>query len=193
MKEHLSSLDRNLLLIFLIALGWLWPSIGIGSEVSVTKTSQRQDDRAPEHFLINDEQPLGLISESGANAKAVGITEYGLTTQVKQKWTFDHVETAGILNVFPDTTREIFWFAQFGIAGSFKNNFVRSFRIAWHAPDGSVHREQKFKSSLINETFVKTSLKLPQPLPDHLIGRWRVRVWKKDTLIDDRVFEIVRT
>ena len=96
-------------------------------------------------------------------------------------------------NVFPDTVTQIIWFAQFSIAGSLKNDVSRSYRIQWISPDQTLFRENRFKAGFWNETFAKTTLKLEQPLPRNLIGRWRVRGWKKETLIDDRYFEIVPT
>jgi hypothetical protein len=144
-------------------------------------------------FQFDRSNPLGLIAEGGANAKAVGITQYGLTTKVEQNLILDEAKTSGTNIVFPDTTPEVIWFAQFGIRGSMKNNFSRSYQIEWYSPDGKLYLRNKFKSGFWNETFAKTSLKLPKPLPDLLIGRWRVRVWKKKTLLDDRYFEIVRS
>lgn len=153
----------------------------------------QEQDSSPAFFEIDTQLPLGLIEASAPDPEAVGLQDYGLTTKVKQKLTFNGVKSSGVLNIFPDKTPEIFWFAQFTIKGSIQNNVSRKYRIAWYAPDGKIFHEQRFKSSLINETFVKTPLKLPQPLPEELIGRWRVTVWKKDLLIDDRYFEIVRT
>jgi len=144
-------------------------------------------------FKINPDVPLGSVEGSGANPDAVGMTQYGLAKNVKQKWNFVDADAAGANVVFSDKTNEIYWFAQFGFKGSVLNNVSRTFRIKWYSPNGRLYHEAVFKSGLINETFIKTVLKLNPPLEDGLIGRWRVRVWKKDMLIDDRYFEIVRT
>lgn len=136
---------------------------------------------------------LGVIESAELNPAIVGIKECGLSTSVKQKWTYAEVKTKGNSLVFPDSTREIIWFAQFGLRGSMKNNMSRSYRIQWIAPDGSIFLDEKFKSSLWNETFVKKSIQFEIPIKEQSIGQWRVRVWKKDQLIDDRYFEILKT
>lgn len=137
------------------------------------------------------QQDLGVIESPELNPHAMGIKECGLSTSVKQKWTFTDVKTKGNLLVFPDTTPEIFWFAQFGLRGSAQNNISRSYHIQWIRPDGKVHHEEQFKSSLWNETFIKKSIEFKVPIQRFLLGRWRVRVWKKNQLIDDRYFEII--
>lgn len=174
-----------MILFFLFAALWTFPPANSCGEEAI--------DGGQLDFQLDHSKPLGLIEESGANAKVVGITQYGLTTKVKQNLTFDEAKTSGTNVVYPDTTPEIIWFAQFGILGSMRNNFSRSYQIEWYSPDGKLYLRNKFKSGFWNETFAKTSLKLPRPLPDSLIGRWRVRVWKKKALLDDRYFEIVRS
>lgn len=146
----------------------------------------------PLAFNINAQVPLGQVEGSGADPSKAGISQYGLTTSVKQKWSLDEAKTSGANVVYPSTISELFWFAQFSIAGSARNNFSRGMHIQWIQPDGKIYRKEDFKVGFWNETFAKTSLKLSQPLPTDLIGRWRVRVWKGEQLVDDRFFEIVR-
>ncbi len=143
-------------------------------------------------FRFDSQVKLGTVERSEANPDAAGILKYGLATKVKQTITFDDVKTSGANVVFPATTKEIFWYALFGLRGSLKNNISRSYSIEWYSPGEKLYHKQKFKSGFWNETFVKTPLKLQPPLQDSLIGVWHVRVWKKDTLIDDRYFEIVK-
>ena len=158
---------------------------------SITFAQPVDPSTDPENFKIDTAAPLGVIQSSGADPDAAGIQECGLSTKVKQAWTFDHVKTAGTNLIFPRTTKEIFWYAQFTLKGGAKNNISRSYRIEWINPQGQVHASENFKSSLWNEMFIKKSLQLDVPAKEELIGRWRVRVWKRQTLIDDRYFEIV--
>lgn len=187
MKKIFSTPSSAIFLSLLCTLACFFVPL---SAVSAPATDASAD---PANFKIDPNVPLGVVEGSGADPKAAGIEECGLSTKVKQAWTFDRVKTAGTNLVFPHTTNEIFWFAQFGIKGSMQNNISRSYRIKWISPDGELYAGEDFKSSLWNETFVKKSLRLEVPMKDELIGRWRVRVWKNRTLIDDRYFEIIRT
>ncbi len=136
---------------------------------------------------------LGVIASSELNQAAAGIKECGLTTHVKQNWDFGSVKTSGNNVIFSNNTPEIIWFAQFTIRGSMKNDVARKYRIQWIPPNGGIFHDEEFKSSLWNETFIKKSIQFKTPIEKPYIGRWRVRVWKKDTLIDDRYFEIIRS
>lgn len=136
---------------------------------------------------------LGVIESPELNPEAAGIKECGVAAKVKQKLTFQDVKTSGNNLVFTDKTPKLFWFAQFGISGSLKNNLLPAYRIQWFSPDGQIFHEEKFKASFWNETFIKKSIDLKTPVQSPCLGRWRVRVWKKDVLIDDRFFEIVKS
>ncbi len=136
---------------------------------------------------------LGVIESAELQPQTEGIKECGVTTKVKQKWTFQDVKTSGNNLVFTDKTSQIFWFAQFNLSGSMKNNISRSYRIQWLSPDGQIFKDENFKASFWNETFIKKSIKLEAPVQAPHIGIWRVRVWKKDVLLDDRAFEIVKS
>ena len=140
----------------------------------------------------SENHDLGRIASPDLDRNTAGIQECGLTTWVKQKWTYTDVKTKGNNLVFTANAREIIWFAQFNIQGMMKNDISRKYRIQWISPDGKIYREEKFKSSLWNESFIKRSIKFNSTIEKPYIGRWRVRVWKKDSLIDDRFFEIAK-
>ena len=144
-------------------------------------------------FKFDPSNPLGTVEESKVDPEAAGIIEYGLTTKLKTGFTTTMMKAKPTSVVFPDKVDEIIWYAFFGVRGGFKNNFSRRYHVQWYAPDGTLYLEEDFKAGFINETVAKTSLRLNLPLKDSFIGRWRVRVWKKNTLLDDRYFEIVRT
>lgn len=92
---------------------------------------------------------------------------------------------------FPPDIGKIFWFAKFKDRGPFTDLFPGKFRIEWYAPNNRLYHKEIFKVS-DDPSFACVALELDQELGDRALGQWRVRVWKKDKLIDERGFRIVR-
>lgn len=144
-------------------------------------------------FNFDRNAPLGVVDGSGADASARDIVQYGLAKKVSRLLPGAHANTDGQAVVFSSATPELYWFAVLGIKGTFQNQIPKKYLIRWFSPNGEVYFEDTFKASILFEGYMKTKLELPQPLDPSLIGRWRLRVWQADTLIDDRYFEIVAT
>jgi len=122
----------------------------------------------------------------------LGVLEFGLAQKVKQKLTYDGVITQGANLVFSSTIlKEIVWYAQFSIRGSFRSVLGRHCSAEWYAPDGKLYYVKSFKVSMLNTTFIKTKIKFTTPFKSEHLGVWRVRIFKANKIIDDRYFEIV--
>jgi Zn-dependent protease with chaperone function len=132
---------------------------------------------------------LGPMLASEADPQKVGMIEAGLAEDVDNFVL--GVRAKGEGSVFPANLREIVWYAKFDPTGGMKHYVSRKYRIQWYQPDGTLFYEEEFKAGLWNETLAKATLRLNPPLDTKLIGRWRVRVWKKDRLVDDRYFQII--
>lgn len=183
---------RNVPGIFVLELIFLSGCVSTPVDESVFESRRSQQTIAGEalDFEFNSEMPLGRVEGSGADPEAVGLDHFGLAASMKPAVTMIEAKTTHEGLVFSDQTSEILWFGQFGPRGMVQNNFSRTFRAEWYSPDGKIYHRAKFKSGFFNEALARTPLKLEQPVQDDLLGRWRVKVWKKDTLIDDRYFEI---
>jgi hypothetical protein len=93
-------------------------------------------------------------------------------------------------SIFKSDVKKIFWFSHFNIKGGYHNVIARKLKIQWITPEGVIYQEQEFKVVPLYEDAAKTSLKFKQPPSGNLLGKWRVKVWKEDKLIDDRYFLI---
>jgi len=143
-------------------------------------------------FNFDGNAPLGFVEGSGADPSRYDLANFGLAKDAKLAMNIVNTKTKGRSEVFPDTVEQIEWYALLGNKGILQNQIPRTFFIQWYSPDGKLYHSDKFKASFWLEHFMKTSLKLSQPLDEKLIGRWRARVWRKDMLVDDRYFEIIK-
>ncbi len=151
------------------------------------------DGQALEEFKLDSNAPLGEVEGSPLNPGAVGLAEYGLAQKVSMAGASIGAKAQHSAVVFPQSIDKIFWYGVFDMGGMAANQIPRTFWIEWYSPDGELFLRNKFKANIFFEGFMKTPLELRQPLDESLIGRWRLRVWHKDILVDDRYFEIIRT
>ncbi|MSR77651.1 MAG: hypothetical protein EXS63_05435 [Candidatus Omnitrophica bacterium] len=146
-----------------------------------------------EDFKINIDQPLGVIEASHPDPSGGGVRQCGLAKEVRLNLTFDGVKGSGFGVMFSDKNRDIYWYAVLGLkAAAMNNTFGKPFRIEWISPDGKIFHQQKFGTGW-TDLLAKTNLHLRSPFNRDWLGRWRVKVWKKDKLIDDRYFEWVQS
>jgi hypothetical protein len=143
-------------------------------------------------FQFDPSAPLGFVEDSGADPDKFGVAECGLALDVKRKASIIDIDASMRNLVFPATTRKIVWYARFGPKGMAQQQIPRKFKIEWYGPDGKLYHQVEFKSSFWMEDLVKQDLEFSAPLLPEMTGRWRVRVFCKGELLDDRYFEIVR-
>lgn len=144
-------------------------------------------------FAIDTQCPLGFNAESGADPASVGIAQWGVAREAKVSWNPNTlgIKAQGAQLLFPSTISCLYWYATLSPEGMMKHQMPKGYTIEWYQPSGSLFKQNKFKSSFWNESYLRTKVEFPKPLPETLIGRWRVRVSNDTQLIDDRYFEIV--
>lgn len=194
MKGLLMSLKSSRLFHAVLFWGLIFHCVGCTTTSVMNTPSQTSAVLDKEtDFKIDLSQPLGFIKESGADPASIGIAQWGVAQDVKTNWDPNKfgLKTKGEQLQFPRTIKQLYWYASFSMEGMLKHQVPKAYNIEWVQPDGKIFQKNSFKSSFWNETYLKTKINLPQPIAENLIGRWRVRVWSKNHLIDDRYFEIV--
>lgn len=107
-----------------------------------------------------------------ADAQEAGMIEAG-------------VEGPGERGVFPLSSETITWYGRFSQA--------RELTVYWYTPDLTLYKKESPKVSFAGgEALARSELNFDPSLGDWLVGRWRVLVWEKDRLIDDRSFRVVK-
>jgi len=145
----------------------------------------------PLDFKIDTLAPLGRIDGSGSDPDAFGVAECGLALEVKRKASIIEIDAKMNNLVFPASSGKIVWFARFGMKGMLQQQIPRSFKIEWYDPGSHLYAHSEFKSSFWAEDLIQSDLVLPATVPPEMIGRWRVRVWCKGKLLDDRYFNLM--
>ena len=114
-----------------------------------------------------------------------GITAMGLSKDVKASMGYVG-EIQGNLSRFLLTDGEVMWYCRL------KRRFRRpKFAVVWVSPNGQIFKQDYFQNVWEDHEFAKTTLKLDPQRPDIFLGRWRVTIYEKKELVDDRFFEVV--
>lgn len=134
----------------------------------------------------------GSIKEDFLSYQEHRFSDLGLALSVKDRTfstSFDleaKVKGGGL--VFPSATEEINWYAyraQHRTGFSLKQLKLRVF---WYAPGGELVQEDKAKNKV---TLFTSKLKLQNISSEKRLGKWRVRVFDKEKIFDDRYFEVI--
>jgi len=175
------------------------PTKSVSSKSAVKSTSSRELKKIPESVpavAVNQSGksdfqniPLGPVPGVEDNYRILKIKRVGVARSVETKDRGYQPNPIGMSDVFPVSVQRIGWFAEFTYGGQLKNAFSKNFEVEWFSPDGKLYRSESF--SVENHAwYTWTSVWLDPALGSLAIGKWRVRVWKKEQLVDDRVFEI---
>lgn len=139
-----------------------------------------------------EEQSTATVAPQGSvsSKRSPTISESGFARRIHMSiWKGGRPIDVG--ESFPPDSGKIFWFAKFKYRGWFTDLFSGKLRIEWYAPNNRLYHEEIFKIS-DDPSFACVALELDRELGDRALGQWRVRVWKKDKLIDERGFRIVK-
>ncbi len=116
------------------------------------------------------------------------IDDYGFATGVDR--TLFSWSPIGRRNAFAADDRQIIWFAKLSNVGKMKDAWSNGkYSIEWIAPGGQIYLRETFKPGTYNQDLLYSTLKLFE-LPNVPTGQWRVKVWRKKTLINDQYFQI---
>lgn len=125
--------------------------------------------------------PLDPAAGRKPDPAGAGLVEGGLGDSGHQK-------------VFELGDKAIAWKGRFHGTGKSKNQPSREIRVEWYTPDLTLYKKENCKLSLASsELGARSELHLDPALGDWLVGQWRVLVWEKDKLIDDRSFRVVKS
>lgn len=191
MKEILKLLNKKAM-VFWVFLGAFCFQSCASTDLEDSRAYLNQPLTDDVNFQFDASAPLGFVEGSGAIPGKLGVEDCGLALSIKRKMSVVDIETGGNALVFPASVEKIIWYARFGLKGAMQQQIPRTFFIEWYGPDGKLYHSAKFKSSFWMEDLIQSSLELPKPVSQERIGRWRVRVFCKKELLDDRYFEIVK-
>ena len=140
-----------------------------------------------------DSPELGSLVDVFSSSESFGFQKWGLAKSVRFRAFPLKLEITGQQLLFSSSTTEITWFAQLSQKGQLRTIFKKGgFYIKWYSPDNRLYFEEDVSGELRRSgVYMHSVLKLPQPLPAELLGVWRVKVFKKDKLLDDRKFKII--
>lgn len=136
----------------------------------------------------------GFVASSGIPSPDEGeFLEVGVAKGIG-RWSAsgDPLDVIGGGYFFSDKTKELVWYARQSRLKTFSSGVAKSLVIYWFKPDGTLYQRSKKISYDYRSAFLH-KIKFDAELDPGLRGNWRVRVWEKDRLVDDRVFKIVKS
>lgn len=130
----------------------------------------------------------GLVLDDNPQPESVGILEAGVAEKIKIGILTP--KAVGPSDVFSPKLKEITWYCFFDSTGQMKNSFFPKYFIEWYKPNGDLLTRKNLKPRASRPALMDSKLELKQPLHPSWVGRWRVKVFKKKKLVDDRYFYI---
>ncbi len=147
---------------------------------------------------LKQQQAEAARKEQGENYKQqiermekFGIDEVGVARDVDNLLFGSSVQGAGAHFSLAD--KRVTWYVKFkeGLFANLKAAMKRpKFRAVWYGPSGEVWKEDEFTIASGNSRLARNTLKFDS-CGDKCVGTWRVQVWKKEELLDEREFEVV--
>ncbi len=144
---------------------------------------------------MNPTASLGQASSLSAEPTEYGFKEAGLARSAKTLLFAYKVKTEGAGLIFPDTVSEIVWYGLIDVQKYYYQVIKPTYYIQWFKPDGTLVRDKTlrpFTPSCPTDGFYVDELSFKKISSDERVGRWRVRVFRKDRLVDDRYFKIIK-
>ncbi|MBI3313623.1 MAG: hypothetical protein HYZ83_05270 [Candidatus Omnitrophica bacterium] len=93
-------------------------------------------------------------------------------------------------DTFKLTDKKIEWYAQFENKNLSQSLMDRHFRAIWYRPDGSPYQDKNFSTATGNTLIAHNALKIDPNRSKEFVGKWRVKVYEDNNLMDDRTFTI---
>jgi len=119
------------------------------------------------------------------------ILQSGISEDASHNLFLQKVNSQGKSQAFRPTDKQVTWWALFSMS-SFPSPYHVVFQAKWYDPGGQIFFEEEFSlNSMMDSTFVKTSLPIADSLAATLPGAWAVNIIYQGISIDRKEFRIL--
>ena len=87
---------------------------------------------------------------------------------------------------FGPGAKEVVWVGRFRLL----SNLTATFEAVWYSPDGKIFYQHSFEAFCGNARYALTNLSVKDNIPASLYGKWKLRIFWGEDMIDERFFYI---